>query len=134
MTDNKNKEETIKVLKFCLVGFSNALVTAVVVYIMMHLFSYDYKISNICGYILSVINSFVWNKLWVFKARRTNVWKEIFWFGFAFLVAYLSQFVFLLLLVEYLGVNEYWAQFAGLFIYGAINFVMNRRLTFLGKE
>lgn len=134
MAGENNKKETIKILKFCLVGFSNAIVAAIVVYVMMHLFSYDYKISNICGYILSVINSFIWNKIWVFKAHNTNLWKEFICFGLAFLVAYLSQFMFLLLLVEHLGVNEYWAQFAGLFVYGAINFVMNRRLTFTEKK
>lgn len=134
MPKKKDKEETVRILKFCAVGFSNALVTAIVVYIMMHLLSYDYIISNICGYILAVANSFIWNKIWVFQARNTNVWKEIMLFAFAFIIAYLSQFIFLLILVEHLDVNEYWAQFAGLFIYGGINFVMNRVLTFSRKK
>lgn len=134
MIKKEDKKETVKILKFCVVGFSNALVTAIVVYIMMHLLSYNYIISNICGYIFAVANSFIWNKLWVFQARNTNVWKEIMLFAFAFMIAYLSQFAFLLLMVEYLDVNKYWAQFAGLFIYGGINFVLNRIFTFSAKK
>ena len=45
-------------------------------------------------------------------------------------LAYSAQFLFLLMLVELLHCNEYLAQFLGLFIYGAVNFICNRRLTF----
>jgi putative flippase GtrA len=38
--------------------------------------------------------------------------------------------MFLLVLVELLHVNEYLAQFFGLFIYGAINFLANKFVTF----
>ena len=33
-------------------------------------------------------------------------------------------------LVEGLDCNEYLAQFLGLFIYGSVNFLMNKRVTF----
>ena len=36
----------------------------------------------------------------------------------------------LILLVEGLDVNEYLAQFLGLFIYGAANFIANKKITF----
>ena len=45
-------------------------------------------------------------------------------------MAYSSQFLFLLMLVELLHCNEYLAQFLGLFIYGAVNFMTNRHVTF----
>lgn len=124
------KKSAIQIIRFCVVGTSNALITALVIWIMMDLLSYDYIIANICGYILGVSNSFIWNKLWVFQARHTNVWKEVFLFGVAFFLAYFAQFIFLLILVEFFDLNEYLSQFLGLFIYGGINFVMNRILTF----
>ena len=43
---------------------------------------------------------------------------------------YTAQFLFLVLLVEGLDVNEYLAQFLGLFIYGAANFIANKKITF----
>ena len=44
--------------------------------------------------------------------------------------AYGAQFLFLIGLVEGLDCNEYLAQFLGLFIYGSVNFLMNKRVTF----
>ena len=51
-------------------------------------------------------------------------------FGDVFAVAYTAQFLFLVLLVEGLDVNEYLAQFLGLFIYGGANFLANKKITF----
>ena len=45
-----------------------------------------------------------------------------------------ARFLFsLLLMVELCDMNEYLAQFLGLFVYGAVNFSMNKRLTFFRK-
>jgi putative flippase GtrA len=65
-----------------------------------------------------------------FEKRKNNVWKQILFFCSAFGVAYTAQFLFLILLVEGLDVNEYLAQFLGLFIYGAANFIANKKITF----
>ena len=43
-------------------------------------------------------------------------------------VAYTAQFLFLILLVEGLDMNEYLAQFLGLFIYGGANFLANKKI------
>ena len=51
-------------------------------------------------------------------------------FSIAFGMAYGAQFLFLIGLVEGLDCNEYLAQFLGLFIYGSVNFLMNKRVTF----
>ncbi len=37
-------------------------------------------------------------------------------------------------MVEIGDMNEYLAQFLGLFVYGAVNFTMNKRLTFTRKQ
>lgn len=126
----KDKKEIIRIFKFCVVGCINTLVTAVVIYAMMVILNYNYIISNVVGYIAGLINSFIWNKLWVFQARQTNIWKEMVFFILAFIVAYGVQFAFLLFMVEKLQINEYLTQFLGLFLYGGINFILNRILTF----
>ncbi|EJX03975.1 membrane protein containing GtrA-like protein domain protein [gut metagenome] len=51
-------------------------------------------------------------------------------FASAFGMAYTIQFLFLILLVEGGNVNEYLAQFLGLFIYGGANFLLNKKVTF----
>ena len=89
----------------------NALIMALVVWLMMREMSFegDYMVANVTAY---------------------NVWKQILFFCSAFGVAYTAQFLFLILLVEGLDVNEYLAQFLGLFIYGAANFIANKKITF----
>ena len=44
--------------------------------------------------------------------------------------AYCAQFIFLIGLVEGLNCDEYLAQFLGLFVYGGVNFLMNKKVTF----
>ena len=67
----------------------------------------------------------------VFQMAEICIWKQILLFCSAFAVAYTAQFLFLVLLVEGLDVNEYLAQFLGLFIYGGANFLANKKITFL---
>ena len=60
--------------------------------------------------------------------------REVPLFLVAFGCAYGLQFLSLLLMVEIGDMNEYLAQFLGLFVYGAVNFTMNKRMTFTRKQ
>lgn len=68
--------------------------------------------------------------LFTVENKKNSLWKQILLFCSAFGVAYTAQFLFLILLVEGLDVNEYLAQFLGLFIYGGANFLANKKITF----
>ncbi|MGM9796632.1 MAG: GtrA family protein [Parabacteroides sp.] len=122
--------ESVRILRFAIVGTSNALIAAVVIWLLMDVLGCNYLWSNVAGYAASLVNNFVWSKYWVFTARRSNFMQEIPLFLLAFGCAYATQFLFLLFLVEGLGINEYFGQFLGLFVYGAVNFLMNRKITF----
>ncbi len=112
----------------------NALIMALVVWLMMESLSFegDYLVANITAYVIAQIHNFIWCKYWIFptEKRKNNIWKQILFFCSAFGIAYTAQFLFLILLVEGLDVNEYLAQFLGLFIYGGVNFVVNKKITF----
>ena len=55
-------EETVKqAIKYGIVGVSNTVITAVVIWIMMKLFGCSDVVSNMVGYIAGVLNSFIWN-------------------------------------------------------------------------
>ena len=126
-------KESVRIVRFAIVGTSNALITALVIWIGMEILRYNYLESNVAGYIAALINNFFWSKYWVFSSKVGSFWKEVPLFLLAFGSAYLAQFLFLLLLVEIFHMNEYLAQFLGLFIYGAVNFIMNRKITFTNK-
>ena len=116
-------KESVRIFRFIVIGTMNALIMALVVWLMMREMSFegDYMVANVTAYIIAQIHNFIWCKYWIFpvEKRKNNVW-----------VAYTAQFLFLILLVEGLDVNEYLAQFLGLFIYGAANFIANKKITF----
>lgn len=97
---------------------------------MMGVLHHDYIAANACAYSIAIASSFIWNKLWVFQSSGGSLAKEILLYLAAFGCAYLLQFIFLYSLVEYAGINKYVAQFLGLFVFGATNFMMNKLLTF----
>ncbi|GFZ41494.1 GtrA family protein [Bacteroides nordii] len=125
-------KESVRIFRFAVIGTLNALITAFVIWLMMNELSYDYIPANITAYIVAQIHNFIWCKYWVFptKDKKNNLWQQILFFAMAFGIAYSAQFIFLILLVEAGDVNEYLAQFLGLFIYGTVNFITNRKLTF----
>jgi len=126
-------KESTRIFRFIVIGSLNALITAIVVYIMMEVFGYGYQLSNVTAYIAALINNFLWSKYWVFSSAEGHYRQEIPLFLFAFAIAYAAQFLFLSILVEGFEMNEYLSQFLGLFVYGAVNFIMNRRVTFRNR-
>lgn len=127
-------KESVRVARFAIVGTLNALITALVVWLLMHIEGESYIVANVAAYVVAQIHNFIWCKYWIFplqaNTRKNNIWHQMLFFLCAFLTAYGAQFLFLLMLVELLGCNEYLAQFLGLFVYGAINFLTNKFVTF----
>ena len=125
-------KESVRIFRFAVIGTLNALITAFVIWLMMNELSYDYIPANITAYIVAQIHNFIWCKYWVFPTedKKNNLWQQVLFFAMAFGIAYSAQFIFIIILVEAGDVNEYLAQFLGLFIYGTVNFITNRKLTF----
>ena len=125
-------KESVRIFRFAVIGTLNALITAFVIWLMMNELSYDYIPANITAYIVAQIHNFIWCKYWVFPTedKKNNLWQQVLFFAMAFGIAYSAQFIFLIILVEAGDVNEYLAQFLGLFTYGTVNFITNRKLTF----
>ncbi|GAE84319.1 GtrA family protein [Bacteroides reticulotermitis] len=127
-------KERVRIFRFGVIGTLNALIIALVVWLMTKWLSFegDYLVANVTAYIIAQIHNFIWCKYWIFpnEKKKNSVWKQMAFFCTAFGVAYIAQFFFLVLLVEVFGVNEYLAQFLGLFIYGGVNFIANKKITF----
>lgn len=126
-------KESVRVMRFMIVGTMNFIILTAVIGGMMYL-DCNYIAANIVGYAAALTNNFFWSKYWIFTARDGRFEREIPVFLLAFALAYGVQFVFLLFFAERLDMNKYVAQFVGVFFYGAINFVVNRRVTFAAKK
>lgn len=124
-------KESIRIFRFAVIGTLNALITAITIWIMMDELGYNYMISNVVAYLLAQTHNFIWCKYWVFPSeKKSNAWRQALLFAIAFGLAYGAQFLFLIGLVEGLHLDEYLSQFLGLFVYGSVNFLMNKKVTF----
>ncbi len=122
--------ETVKqAIKYGIVGVSNTLITAVVIWIIMKIFGFSDVVSNITGYVAGVLNSFIWNKQWTFKSNAGWL-SSALRFGLVFGICYLLQLGLLLYLNKHLTIDPYYNQLIAMAFYTVINFVMNKYFTF----
>ena len=124
-------KESTRIFRFAVIGTLNAVITALMVWFMMHVVDVNYRLSNVTAYIVAQTHNFLWSKYWIFPSdKKSSTWRQVLLCAIAFGLASIAQFLFLIGLVEGLGCNEYLAQFLGLFVYGTVQFLMNKRLTF----
>lgn len=130
----KGMKESVRLVRFVVVGTLNYLITMSVIGIIMAHSSFkgDYIVANITAYLIAQTHNFIWSKYWIFPSagQKNSLWQQIALFCTAFGIAYLIQILFVILMVEGIGVDEILAQFIGIVIYGAVNFVANKKITF----
>jgi putative flippase GtrA len=123
----------------------NTLLTMITIWVMMRIVflpeeggkisSLALSVSNTVGYIVGLINSFIWNRSWTFKSK--NKWKpEFVRFTIAFLICFVIQLVLVNILYKYVIVAGYIVsaaeicQLIGIVIYTILNFMLNKYFTF----
>ena len=116
-------------IKFGIVGVWNTLITALVIWIMLKVCGFSDYVSNITGYGIGVLNSFVWNRCWTFHSvagwRRSAVR-----FGIVFGISYLFQLGVLFVLNATSGIDPYYNQLLAMVFYTIANFILNKIYTF----
>lgn len=103
-------------LRFALVGVVNTLVGLAVIFGLMFFFGIGPGVANALGYAIGLLISFVLNRLWTFKSRRSI--KDVLPKYLA--VAVLSFFLNLSIVLgasSGLGVNPYVSQVMGIASY-----------------
>ncbi len=93
------KQTGIQLLKYGVIGALNTLITLVAFYLLNTVLGLSYGISNVTGYVLGVINSFVWNRNWVFKTKN-DVKRELLLFVCGFLICLALQLCVSWILLE----------------------------------
>ena len=136
-------------IKYGIVGIINTLLTAITIWIMMRFVFQTGKmksasplvisVSNITGYIVGLINSFVWNRKWTFQSK--NHWgREFIKFVTAFLICYIPQLFLVNFLNAYTTImidfeplvisHDYTCQLIGIVFFTILNFLLNKYYTF----
>jgi putative flippase GtrA len=122
-----------QIIKFSIIGVLNTALTLSVIFILTKKFNVYYIAANIAGYVIGVMNSFLWNKIWVFKSGNYYIWElGFFWLNVG--ICYLLQLGLVVLLKEELGINQDLAIVAGMFMYAGCNFLGNRIFVFRTRK
>ena len=132
----------IQFLKYACVGVLNKLVTLCVIFICKVLLGVNPLVSNAIGYVAGVVNSFLWNKNWVFKTSG-HYTREAVKFIVGFLICYGLQFLTVWLLSYQTPLKEFQvyifaftlsgygiATLIGNVVYTMTNYVYNKIVTF----
>lgn len=127
----EGKEEIRRFIRFCIVGLMNTAVTFLVFTVMRHLGCGLY-LSNVLSYVAGVINSFIWNKNWVYRSEGRRWYVEALLFVCFFGICYSIQLVVFKLALLYLP--EWLSQILGMGTYSVTNFILNRLFTFRSSK
>jgi dolichol-phosphate mannosyltransferase len=65
----RKSEERNRVVKFAIVGFSGALITESLLWLLTDFFGIYYVLSAVLSTEIAIINNFIWNEVWTFKDR-----------------------------------------------------------------
>lgn len=131
-----------QMIKYACVGALNTLLTLCVIVVSKDFLGINEWVSNAIGYVVGFINSFLWNKHWVFHSQR-KLLNEMFRFIIGFLVCYAIQFLVTWLLAEHTALKEVEvsiykivlsgygiATLLGMVVYTIANFLFNKYITF----
>ena len=63
------RKTLVQLAKYLLVGVMNTLITLVVIFVCKIYLHVNPYVSNALGYLAGLINSFLWNRRWVFRSN-----------------------------------------------------------------
>lgn len=114
----------IQFLKFCIVGFSNTVISLAVYYIILY-FGAHYVIASILSFSISVLNAYYWNYKYVFNTK-SDILKSLIKTYASYGFSYVLSTILLIILVEYYNISELFAPILVLVITIPLNFVLNK--------
>ena len=139
--------------RFCIVGCSNLLISVIVYYLILwifdslpdgthsanpvvsFLFRYDYQIATVAAAVISVLNAYILNRIWVFrkeahKAAPGAVLRFFASYGFTFLLAVVLAWFW----VEIFSISKTYVPFLNVLITTPINFLLSKYFSFRKKK
>ncbi|MGG1676508.1 GtrA family protein [Neobacillus sp. NRS-1170] len=121
-----------KFLKFGAVGIFNTLITIGSFTLFVYL-GINYLIANTIAYGLGTINSFFWNKNWVFQEKSGTLMLFLKFFVVNLITLGFNT-LSLYILVDQLNIHSATAQIISTFLGMVVNFFLNQKWTFNKKK
>ena len=114
--------------RYCSVGILNTLILLVTSFVLLAL-GLNVFASNLIGYIVAIVNSFVLNRKWTFS-HSGRVGNSLIKFLLICGTSYLIQLVVLWALIEHFSLGVYISQVYAMSVYTLLSFIANKRIAF----
>ena len=122
-----------RVFKFGLVGLSGIVVNMGVLWYLTEFVGFYYLVSSLFAIELAILNNFVWNDLWTFKAgashKLSSRWHRLISFHMVSAGGLVINMGILYLLTSVGGVYYLISNIIGILVGFGWNFMVNRRIT-----
>ncbi len=109
----------------------------IITFNLLRYFNVDFNVSNVVGWILSVLFAYITNKIFVFESKiksKKGVLKEACsFFGFR-IISLIMDLVFMNITVMMLGWNEFWMKILSNIIVIIANYVFSKLFIFKKKD
>lgn len=129
LKENKIYSTLIQFIKFGIVGISNTLISYCTYAVLVWL-GVNFLISNLMGFVVSVLNSFYWNSRYVFDLNNADTKQKLkalikTFISYAGTGLVLSS-AMLILWIDIVHLSKYIAPIINLIITVPVNFVINK--------
>jgi dolichol-phosphate mannosyltransferase len=122
-----------KVFKFGIVGLTGIVVNMGVLWYLREYVSLDLLLSSFIAIELSILNNFLWNDLWTFRAMGDQKfslwWQRLAAFNLVSIGGVVINMGILYLLTTIFGVYYLLSNMIGILVAFTWNFMVNRRMT-----
>ena len=126
-----------ELILFALFGVLTTAVNWIIYFPLVNLFSVNYQVANVIGWIAAVIFAFFTNKVFVFGKKDFSggtVWKEFFSFVGSRLFSLLVEMGLMWLFVEVLKVNENLSKIVVAVVVVILNYLTGKLIVFAKKK
>lgn len=124
----RTKDDALKLFwqffKFGIVGISNNLIYLGIYYLLLFA-GVHYLLAYACGFVVSVLNAYVWNSRFVFK-KRQDVGKSLAKVFISYGIVSLLSLGLLYVMVDLIKVSDKIAPLLILFVTIPLNFLLNK--------
>lgn len=115
--------------RFLTVGVFNTILGYCIIFACMYLAEMSPESSNITGYSIGLIASYVLNRNYTFKSKHLRRY-EVIRFLAVFIFAYASNFVVLIVLIHTFYLHEGLSQILAGVVYVFVSYIMNKYYVF----
>lgn len=119
-----------ELILYVIFGFFTTMINLVVFFLFTRILHVNYIFSNVMAWVLSVLFSYVTNRIWVFESENTNVITECLLFFGSRLFAGTVDTGLLFIFIDVLSISDVISKIVVQVIVIVLNYVMSKFIIF----